>query len=308
MKKALRFLYILIFMKTAVAQLGSPVLIEPPTKDAAVSVTTTLDWSDVPGADYFEVQISALDNFSDIIGQTLTPDNTSSYAIPTGTIVPFTKYYWRIRAINITETGPWSDIWEFTTIGTSVQEISSLEGEVTTLAANNILPQNQATLLIARLEAAEARINNNQNTLAILNLYMFKLRVFGLSVFNILPNLEGQILNKHADRIIALIQGDNIPELTKNEAGLLNRFSLAQNYPNPFNPITTIEFTIPKASLVTLKIYDVQGREITTLVNEYKEAGLYILNWNASGYSSGVYFYRLNAENFTETKRMILNK
>lgn len=154
MKRILQLLYVLIFIKTAVAQLDSPVLIEPPTKDAAVSQTVTLDWSDVPSADFYEVQISVLDNFSDITGQILTPDNTSLYTVPTGTLTAFTKYYWRIRAINISETGPWSDVWYFTTAGMPVEEIGSLQNEVTDLSNENKLPQNQAILLNDRLEAA----------------------------------------------------------------------------------------------------------------------------------------------------------
>ncbi len=88
-------------------------------------------------------------------------------------------------------------------------------------------------------------------------------------------------------------------------------FILFQNYPNPFNPATKIKFEIPgKArndiSLITLKVFDVLGREVATLVNEYKEAGKHSVEFNATGLPSGVYFYRLNAGSFSETKKMIL--
>ncbi|MBK7629550.1 MAG: T9SS type A sorting domain-containing protein [Ignavibacteriales bacterium] len=85
-------------------------------------------------------------------------------------------------------------------------------------------------------------------------------------------------------------------------------FDLAQNYPNPFNPSTTISFSIPLKSDVSVKIYDVLGNEVTTLVNETKEAGRYSVDFNASKYSSGVYFYTIKAGNFTETKKMTLIK
>jgi hypothetical protein len=85
-------------------------------------------------------------------------------------------------------------------------------------------------------------------------------------------------------------------------------FSLGQNYPNPFNPVTNIQFGIPKNSFVTIKVFDLLGREVSVLVNEYKEAGSYDVNFNASGLSSGLYFYRIEAGSFKGIKRMVLLK
>lgn len=84
------------------------------------------------------------------------------------------------------------------------------------------------------------------------------------------------------------------------------QFSLEQNYPNPFNPTTTIKYSIPNQSLITMKLYDVLGREVTTLVNEEKTAGIYKVELNASSLASGVYFYRIKAGDFVQTKKMIL--
>lgn len=85
-------------------------------------------------------------------------------------------------------------------------------------------------------------------------------------------------------------------------------YSLRQNYPNPFNPVTNIEFSIPKNSNVTLKIYDVSGKQITTIIDEFIKAGNNRISYDALNLSSGIYFYRLKAENFNETKKMILVK
>lgn len=87
-----------------------------------------------------------------------------------------------------------------------------------------------------------------------------------------------------------------------------NSFKLLQNYPNPFNPETKISFSIPKTGLVTLKIYDILGKEVAALLNEVKNAGSYELNFNASNLSSGTYFYRIESGNFTDTKKMFLLK
>jgi hypothetical protein len=85
-------------------------------------------------------------------------------------------------------------------------------------------------------------------------------------------------------------------------------FLLYQNYPNPFNPATNIKFDLPKSTLVKIKIYDILGKEIETLVNENLLPGSYKIDWNASQYPSGIYFYKMETANYVETKRMILMK
>jgi hypothetical protein len=85
-------------------------------------------------------------------------------------------------------------------------------------------------------------------------------------------------------------------------------YSLSQNYPNPFNPATKIRFDIPKSEFTVLKIYDAVGSEVYSLVNEQLYAGIYEVQWDASGYPSGVYYYKLTAGDFSETKKMILIK
>ncbi len=88
----------------------------------------------------------------------------------------------------------------------------------------------------------------------------------------------------------------------------LKSFQLLQNYPNPFNPSTTIRFSLPKASDVNLSIYNILGERITVLVSEHMNAGPHLVEWNASGFASGVYFYRLEAGSFNKTKKLILIK
>jgi hypothetical protein len=85
-------------------------------------------------------------------------------------------------------------------------------------------------------------------------------------------------------------------------------FEISQNYPNPFNPSTSIQFKIPENSFVTLKVYNVLGKEVATLLNEEKNAGLYEVTFDATDFSSGIYFYKIEAGNFVATKKMILMK
>ncbi len=88
----------------------------------------------------------------------------------------------------------------------------------------------------------------------------------------------------------------------------LNNFELSQNYPNPFNPSTTIRFNLPEASMVKLTIFNIIGQEIRTLVNEFKESGVNIINFDASSLNSGIYIYKIEAGNFVQTRKMTLLK
>jgi hypothetical protein len=83
-------------------------------------------------------------------------------------------------------------------------------------------------------------------------------------------------------------------------------YALHQNYPNPFNPSTTIGYSLPKAAIVSLQVFNTLGQEVASLVSEHKEAGYHQATWNASNVPSGIYFYRLQAGDFRETRKMIL--
>jgi hypothetical protein len=85
-------------------------------------------------------------------------------------------------------------------------------------------------------------------------------------------------------------------------------FALLQNFPNPFNPKTVINYQLPVNSYVALKVFDLLGREVATLVNEKKDVGRYSMQWDAGRCASGIYFYALQAGEFRETKKMILMK
>ncbi len=94
--------------------------------------------------------------------------------------------------------------------------------------------------------------------------------------------------------------------LLVNNGQLPRAYELYQNYPNPFNPSTTVKYDLPKASFVTLCIYDVLGRNISTIVNEEKPAGAYQVNVYLPNLPSGVYFYRIQAHDYVKTKKLVL--
>lgn len=91
-------------------------------------------------------------------------------------------------------------------------------------------------------------------------------------------------------------------------SGFPLQYSLLQNYPNPFNPSTTINYELPHASQVSLTVYDMLGREVSVLVNERREAGVHEVKFDGSGLASGVYFYRIQAGSFVQTKKLLLLK
>ena len=111
---------------------------------------------------------------------------------------------------------------------------------------------------------------------------------------NVIPKSEKKV----ADKLAKQTGDEKLPD----------KYELSQNYPNPFNPSTTIKFSLPTAGLATLVVYDVLGGEVTSLVNEEKPAGYYEIKFDASSLANGVYFFRLNANDFVETKKMILLK
>jgi hypothetical protein len=92
------------------------------------------------------------------------------------------------------------------------------------------------------------------------------------------------------------------------DVGVPAKFDLSQNYPNPFNPVTKINFDIPNSGIVILKIYDILGKEVAAVLNEMKDAGYYTVLFDASGLSSGIYFYRFSTNGFSSVKRMIVLK
>ena len=87
-----------------------------------------------------------------------------------------------------------------------------------------------------------------------------------------------------------------------------SEYQLSQNYPNPFNPVTNIEFSIPTKSYVSLKIYNILGEEVKTLVSGVRNAGKYIMKFDASNLASGVYIYRIKSGTFSHSKKLILLK
>ncbi|RKY93959.1 MAG: hypothetical protein DRQ13_08820, partial [Ignavibacteriae bacterium] len=139
--------------------------------------------------------------------------------------------------------------------------------------------------------------------------YPIKIRVDGMGI-NLKDAITGEMLNTEiADGEELVIEDSALTKLTVSSDGLRPlQYELVQNYPNPFNPSTTISYSIPATSFVTLKVYDPLGKEVATLVKKERQAGSYEVEFNAKDLTSGIYLYQLKAGKFVEAMKMILLK
>ncbi|MEK6572049.1 MAG: T9SS type A sorting domain-containing protein, partial [Bacteroidota bacterium] len=119
-----------------------------------------------------------------------------------------------------------------------------------------------------------------------------------LEGFGLFQELRGAIING--------VTYGTITGVGNQAQSSLGEYNLDQNYPNPFNPVTTFQFSIVNRDLATLKVYDVLGREVATLVNEVKQPGTYTVQWDASNMSSGLYLCRLSTTNVAQTRKLLL--
>jgi photosystem II stability/assembly factor-like uncharacterized protein len=127
-------------------------------------------------------------------------------------------------------------------------------------------------------------------------------------VLTITGNLLDSTPIEGSDCVIIIAKDNLDKQLVGNSSNVPEEYALFENFPNPFNPSTIIKYSIPELSFVTLKVFDVLGNEIVTLINSEIAAGNYEISWNAERVQSGVYFYRIQAGDFVETKKMVLMK
>jgi len=135
--------------------------------------------------------------------------------------------------------------------------------------------------------------------------------IIGIALFTVTANqltieiiIDGCSNRNQVMEAVWIRQPVNVSESNS----MFSKYFLDQNYPNPFNPITKIRFSIPSAGNVILKIYDIFGREVKTLISDYKQTGTYEVSFDGRGLASGIYFYQLKSDTFLETKKMILIK
>jgi photosystem II stability/assembly factor-like uncharacterized protein len=234
--------------------------------------------------------------------------NTTVYS-DTG-LIPYSVYYYRVYSYNESGNSLYSNV-AFDTARSykSCDNIYVLISKITEYKLAGFLNHGQANSLIMKLNAACEHSGRGRFEAAINQMYAFGAQVHTLLNLQVISQQQADALIIIALDIIQLLQGGTSPHNNQQiSPSVPIEFALYNNYPNPFNPSTMIKFDIPVTAFVQLKIYDIQGKEISILVNEQLNAGTYSIDFDGTGLSSGVYYYKLETGNYTETKKMILIK
>lgn len=291
---------------------AAPNLVAPANNSTGIELTPTMDWDSVAFAETFRLVIASDTAFNNVVLDT-AGINVSQFTVPSGVLANSIKYYWRVNASSAGGSGNFSVAWNFTTavlppsapVLTS-PENNSIGQSLTPLlewdslaSANTYIVQLSedstfATTLISQTGITMAQFQVNAGVL--LNETKYYWRVSA-------TNTAGTGAYSEVWNFMTFGVGIN------TISGVIpQEYKLYNNYPNPFNPSTKIKFDIPKASFVSLKIYDMSGREIAKLVDGNLSASAYEFTFNASSLPSGVYFYRLQTDDFVNTMRMVLVK
>lgn len=261
----------------------------------------------------YEIEYSPAANLS---GSTIVPAGTvgvnNTYLI--SGLIPGATYYWRVRAQFGVSYSPWSPVLSFTVNPGSFSVVPRPGSPAGGVSLNVNSPklswfvpvQSTSSLTFEVQLANNANFTNSTN---VSNLQEMQTLINNLPVgqyFWRVRSIAGNDVSNYSESASFLVNTPTSVEDT--DVNTPDKFELSQNYPNPFNPSTIISYAIPENSVVTLKVYDILGNEVAVLVNDYKNAGRYTVNFDASSLSSGVYYYRISAGSFSNTKKMLLLK
>jgi len=297
-------LIILLLCSSAFAQVpGIPVIISP-SDSAALCPPYLFDWNDVPTATSYEIVFSLNLSFSQLIVDQIV--NESQYTVSAGVLGTYSYYYWRVRAINSYGNGPWTAVRRVKSgvLANAPVLLTPINSNIN-VPVNPVFKWNKVTgafsykFLISNQSSYDTIYTNDTvysgHTLQYNTVYYW--RVIGINSCG--PGNSSTVWNFRTVNSSGInIVSTEIP----------SEYKLYNNYPNPFNPSTNIKYQITNNRFTTLKIFDILGREIKTLVNEFQKSGIYEVQFSLDGFESGVYFYKLQSGDFSDVKKMILIK
>ena len=292
----------------------APTLVSPGNNSTGNLTSLTMVWNKPANATSYRIQLALDSAFSNIVlnDSTLTDSLKSVNGL-----LPLTNYWWRVNAKNVSGTSSYSPVFKFRTLGVP----SQITGTFVPANGTNGL----ATTVNFRWPKAIDQVLDNP----LVSNYWFELTTDTVSLAGItrdslltdtLKTTSGLSNNvTYFWRVKAKNQSGwgafsqwlrftTSPLAVTTNGGIPKEFALYGNYPNPFNPSTSIKFDIPAESFVRLQVFDLLGREVSTLVNGNLKPGSYTVSFNASELASGFYIYRINAGSFTSIKKMILIK
>ena len=309
---------------------SAPILVSP---ENGATNPTVLDWNDVDFAASYNLEVATDVVFSDKIIQQ-TGITTSRFVLPY--LVSNKTYYWRVNAVNQAGTCQWSEIRNFFIIqcnisveagedeelfvgyGSESTELTAVVSEGTGPYSYLWTPGGATTQSITVSPTVtttySVQVTDNYQCTATDEVTIFVYYVTcGNNGDKVMVCHNGMTLCISVNAVPAHIEhGDYLGPCREGLDNISNsppsRYFLYENYPNPFNPVTRIKFDLPENTNVRLIIYDILGREVTILVDGIMQAGRYVIDWNASEFASGIYFYRITANNYKETRKMFLIK
>ncbi|HEY5534705.1 MAG TPA: T9SS type A sorting domain-containing protein [Ignavibacteria bacterium] len=307
----------------------APTLYSPFYNSVGNPLNINLIWRVTNYASEYNLVLATDINFSNIIlNDTTITDTLKSIS----NLNPLTYYYWKVKAKSIAGWGPFSSVFTFKTYGIPTQVVlASPENNAVNQPKNLPIKWFKSVDQVVLSRTNRQSVNNYFDDPNAVSNYWLEIATNSSftniilrdsSIVDSIKFISG-ILNDTTSywwRVKAKNQAgwslfSSIFKFTTGTTGIQNitteipnKFSVSQNYPNPFNPTTNIRFDLPKNSVVELKIYDILGKEIVTIVNEKLNAGSFSVDWNASNYPSGVYFYKIQAGDFISVKKMIMIK
>jgi len=267
-----------------------------------------LRWTGQGFYDLFQLQVFAGSKYSDSVIDTTT--NSSFFIM--GDLTNHTIYFWRVRSILGSEISDWSEIWSFETTNAFVTMDTPNGGEVWSMGTEKIIRWETNIADSVRLDLLyEQQIVRIIADTTFGNPSAFRWLIptdltVDTSYKVIITSISDPSIIDTSDASFSITPPPSGIETENLE--IPDDYHLFQNYPNPFNPSTIIKFQLPVRSRVTLKIYDALSNEVETLIHEELSSGSYNVEFNATNYASGIYFYRLIASDFVQTKKMILMK
>ncbi len=287
---------------------GKPVLVSPENQSSNLGLSAALSWTGDSNSARYIVEISKDSTFNS--GLDLLAGEYRDTKINFRSVVPGEKYYWRINAFGVVGESGYSDVYSFQS-GIPIPPVLSLPAHATTdislTPEFKWFPSENASAYKLQLSTTVQFYSNT---------FVIDTTVTDTTLKTSAPLLPSKIYywrvsakNNYGTSFWSNQFGFKTTASSSVETeNLPAAYSLEQNYPNPFNPATEINFSIAKSGFVTLKVYDILGREIAVLINGNKTAGSYRIKFDASRLVSGIYIYRLSAGSVVISKKMIVLK
>ncbi len=285
-----------------------PILVAPSDGEMDVSLNPLIDWSSSLGAETYELQLSDTADFSTLV---LDEDSLTESSFNAMGLSGLTTYAWRVNATNALGTSSWSDTWSFQTVmGTLPSQVIlaspanvSLIGDVSAVCRwHPSLPGVDSYWFEWASDSmfTDSRIDStSDDTLSIASpleegeTYWWKVRAH---------NNNGWGPFSEAWSFSVVVTGTAVEPTVPTE------YSLSQNYPNPFNPSTVIRYGLPSQAHVSLEVFNMLGERIASLVDQVQDPGYHEVTFERATLSSGLYFYRLTAGSFVQSRKLILLK